>query len=140
MTVEYIAVVLTILSFFINLVYTEAADGKELDLALYATSILTFVLIGTIIARYYYLLELLKIQQVLRFSGNFFKKLYKSEYLIPMIIEIIVIFIHPNIFFNDIELYELEAFSLYTIRHETNDILALFVLIRIYIILRGMVS
>ena len=71
------------------------------------TTVLTVVLMVIVVMRYYYKLELMKSQKTLKYNGNFFYKLMKSGNLLSLLIEMVIIFVHPNIFCVNVIIYEL---------------------------------
>jgi len=105
---------------------------------LLSTAYVTAVLLTLV--RYVLLMQLRQDQKILKEQSNFFQKLSRSGQLWSLLLELVLISPHPNVLCRGLYITELETYDLYYVNHQVNDMLALCLLNRCYIILRGIVN
>jgi hypothetical protein len=90
--------------------------------------------------RYVFLVQLREDQKILKEQSSFFMKLKRTEELWPLVIELLLILMHPNMLCHNKLVTEFETYDRILVDHQLNDLLALGLLVRCYIILRAVIT
>lgn len=147
---ENICFTMTYISLFENILYSEPSLRANPMLELFMLSNVTAVtvILSTLsvnqviftITRYVFLVQLREDQKVIKEQPSFFKKIIRAGELKPLLIELLIICFHPNYFCKDKVVMEMQTYDLKLVKHSINDLLAIMLLLRCYIILRAIIT